>query len=173
MFNSRTYQYYKFLLRSTNKHGVHSPFVYDLITKCFKWDCNRGRIYRTTEVQMLRSLASYFNVQTIATDGDLKRMPILIEKDYKWGDLDSISNETDFIIIFKPKNMRALVEEVLPSLKNDVCIALVDVYRKRKSIRAWKTHQKNEDITASIDFYKISLLFKRKEQQKQHFVIRL
>jgi len=27
--------YIKFLLSSTNQHGVHSPFVYDLVTKCF------------------------------------------------------------------------------------------------------------------------------------------
>lgn len=27
--------YIKFLFRSTNEHGVHSPFVFDLITKCF------------------------------------------------------------------------------------------------------------------------------------------
>ena len=27
--------YLKFLLTSTNHHGVHSPFVYDLVTKCF------------------------------------------------------------------------------------------------------------------------------------------
>ena len=27
--------YIKFLLRSTNQHGVHSPFVYGLVTKCF------------------------------------------------------------------------------------------------------------------------------------------
>ncbi|GAA4291963.1 O-methyltransferase [Aestuariibaculum suncheonense] len=28
-------QYLKFLIRSTNQHGVHSPFVYSLVTKCF------------------------------------------------------------------------------------------------------------------------------------------
>lgn len=27
-------QYLKFLLTSSNQHGVHSPFVYDLVTKC-------------------------------------------------------------------------------------------------------------------------------------------
>ncbi|MFI1745795.1 O-methyltransferase [Thalassobellus sediminis] len=34
MFYQAT-QYIKFLLKSTNQHGVHSPFVYDLVTKCF------------------------------------------------------------------------------------------------------------------------------------------
>lgn len=28
-------QYIKFLLKSTNQHGVHSPFVYNLATRCF------------------------------------------------------------------------------------------------------------------------------------------
>lgn len=27
--------YIKFLIASSNQHGVHSPFVYDLVTKCF------------------------------------------------------------------------------------------------------------------------------------------
>ena len=29
------YSYLNFLIKSTNKHGVHSPFVFDLLTKCF------------------------------------------------------------------------------------------------------------------------------------------
>jgi hypothetical protein len=27
--------YFKFLWKSTNQHGVHSPFVFNLATKCF------------------------------------------------------------------------------------------------------------------------------------------
>ena len=32
---SLIFQYIKFLYKSTNQHGVHSPFVYDLVTQCF------------------------------------------------------------------------------------------------------------------------------------------
>lgn len=34
--------YLTFLLRSSNQHGVHSPFVYELVTKCF---------YKKTEIE--------------------------------------------------------------------------------------------------------------------------
>jgi predicted O-methyltransferase YrrM len=39
-------QYFKFLYKSTNQHGVHSPFVYDLITKCF-YDKTNYQAYKT------------------------------------------------------------------------------------------------------------------------------
>ena len=29
------FEYLKFILNSTNEHGVHSPFIFDLVTKCF------------------------------------------------------------------------------------------------------------------------------------------
>ncbi|WP_291108348.1 O-methyltransferase [Flavobacterium sp. UBA6195] len=42
--------YLKFLLNSKNEHGVHSPFVFDLVTKCF---------YDTTKYPEYEVLKSY------------------------------------------------------------------------------------------------------------------
>ena len=42
--------YLKFLLHSTNQHGVHSPFVYNLITKCF---------YNNSTYHAYKLIASY------------------------------------------------------------------------------------------------------------------
>nr|WP_321233445.1 class I SAM-dependent methyltransferase [uncultured Psychroserpens sp.] len=39
-------EYIKFLFKSTNQHGVHSPFVYDLVTKCF-YDNTKHETYST------------------------------------------------------------------------------------------------------------------------------
>ena len=40
-----------FLLASTNKHGVHSPFVYDLVTKCFNGHANTSKIELFKKIQ--------------------------------------------------------------------------------------------------------------------------
>lgn len=43
-------EYIKFLFKSTNQHGVHSPFVYSLVTKCF---------YDKTKYDAYLSLSEY------------------------------------------------------------------------------------------------------------------
>ena len=40
--------YLKFLLKSSNQYGVHSPFVYDLVTTCF-YDTNQKPWYQQLE----------------------------------------------------------------------------------------------------------------------------
>ena len=40
--------YLKFLIKSTNQHGVHSPFVFGLVTKCF-YDKKRYPAYKVSK----------------------------------------------------------------------------------------------------------------------------
>lgn len=50
-------QYFKFLLKSTNQHGVHSPFVYNLVTKCFydKTNYNDYKILKRYRKALLKN----------------------------------------------------------------------------------------------------------------------
>ena len=45
--------YFQFLLNSSNQHGVHSPFVYDLVNNCF---------YDTSQKKWYKKLAKYINI---------------------------------------------------------------------------------------------------------------
>lgn len=41
--------YFRFLIKSTNHHGVHSPFVYHLVTNCFYADVNPDKHQKITD----------------------------------------------------------------------------------------------------------------------------
>jgi len=49
--------YFKFLAKSTNSHGVHSPFVFDLVTKCFyvKTDNDNLKKYKSFKENLINN----------------------------------------------------------------------------------------------------------------------
>ncbi|WP_340199191.1 O-methyltransferase [Ascidiimonas sp. W6] len=49
--------YSKFLVRSVNQHGIHSPFIYDLVTKCF-YDAKEHEDYKRLKAYRLDLLNS-------------------------------------------------------------------------------------------------------------------
>ena len=57
--------YIKFLFKSTNQHGVHSPFVYQLVTKCF-YDTSYHDAYKSMRSFRTRLLKT--NQQLSITD---------------------------------------------------------------------------------------------------------
>ena len=85
----RQRKYFQFLLKSSNQHGVHSPFVYQLITKCLykKIDKNSWKNFQKSNNELLKN---FKNKNLIISH---KKMRILLK----------------LIQYFKPKNNLEIV----------------------------------------------------------------
>jgi len=164
----RCISYLKFLTKATNQHGVHSPFVYDLITKCLYSKAS----YKGSKVKkcLLKCIA-YFNATHISVPQkgygiweELKaQRPSLL---FKEGNIDVIA--VDLTLPYESKDLM-----LSSKIHNNTFIFLEGLYKTKKSQQKWEALKALTDYTVSIDLYSCGLLFFRKEQGKQHFRIRI
>lgn len=250
--------YIKFLLKSTNQHGVHSPFVFDLVTKCFYnkqlysdykdlknyktellqnttklkiTDLGKGSrvsnnvnrsiksIAKTAgstkkRAQLLYRLSGYFKFKNslelgtslgIATYALHKGNPehqlftiegcpnisafthnnlklkntkniTFINNDISEG-LKELKNKT-FDFVFLDGNHQKTptlqyFELLLNNINNDSVFVFDDIYWSKEMTEAWQTIKNHPKVTVTIDCFWCGFVFFRKEQEKEHFVIRL
>ncbi|MHB1146545.1 MAG: O-methyltransferase [Lutibacter sp.] len=98
-----------FLLASTNRHGIHSPFVYNLVTKCFNGQTNSSKIKAFNRVQ--KSLYSNLNSITITDYG--KGSSVFKSNERKVSDIAKIAGISKkraalllrIVDYFNPKNI--------------------------------------------------------------------
>ena len=250
--------YLEFLRRSKNKHGVHSPFVFNLITKCFndktkhpeykilkqykktlkqdKSEINmtdfgqgsrvfKGTSRKTSRVakqagmklkrqKLLFRLASYLEtinnlelgtslgISTAALALGTKKGKVLTvegcpntakkaEGLFEEFNLNNIQLEQNTFIDFlstpsqdkydlifidgdhNGERTLKYFEKLLAFTHNDTVIVFDDIYWSKGMTEAWEKIIKNEKVTVSIDTFQWGLVFFRKEQLKQHFIIRV
>lgn len=181
--------YLKFLLKSSNEHGVHSPFVFKILTKCFyakdkKKLSNSMKNYG--DILSLK-LYKYLNASSVLEINsedfifDKKNMSatnIRIDKHTLIKDINTaISNKKyDFAYINTTKYTSLPVEEYIQYFNththNDSVVVFNNIHRTKKSYKIWREISANKNITVSIDVFYAGILFFRKEQQKEHFIIR-
>ena len=243
--------------RSTNQHGVHSPFVYDLLTKCFYDKSNfdeysilkkyrqqllenpqtievkdfgaGSRVFKSNRrkiasiaknagitrkrQRLLFRLARYFKpalslelgtslgLGTVAlAKGHPEGKVITVEgcpntsstakKQFEGFHLNNIElrNETfedffnsptqkyDLVYIDGNHDMERTLnyfEQLLPCATNDSVFIFDDIYWSPEMTSAWRKICSHPKVTVSIDTYHWGLVFFRREQEKQHFRIRL
>jgi predicted O-methyltransferase YrrM len=64
-------------------------------------------------------------------------------------------------------------EQCLPTIHNDTLFLFDDIHWSSDMEAAWSYIQKHEKVTVSIDTFQWGLIFFRKEQQKEHFIVRV
>ena len=162
-----------FLLRSikhrilgSNQHGVHSPFVYDFVIKCLyvkpKIDGNKN------EGVLLKSI-TYFSVSALKLVTTDSKLASRIEKDF--GHI--VIEKHPFDLIYLDAIDANVLSNYLKQIKNDSMIFLGNIHRNKKTTTIWKKIIQDERVTVSIDMLHCGALFFRKEQEKEHFKIRI
>ena len=250
--------YIRFLRLSKNKHGVHSPFVYNLTTQCFN-DKTRYKAYtvfkkhrkalgkdqtaieikdfgegsrifkgnarkvseilkvaglRKKRQRLLYRITKYLGCKDILELGTslglgsvalalsdrrntihtVEGCPNTLKKAeeyFKKCDilnvethqelfseyLSKLTTETfDLVFIDGDHNGERTYhyfESLLQHVHNDTLLIFDDIYWSQHMTKAWNNIIAHPKVTVSIDTFHWGLVFFRKEQQKQHFIIRV
>lgn len=102
--------------------------------------------------------------------------------DLKIGEFDktlptALENQQFDLIYFdgnhQEKATLSYFEQCLAHAHNETIFIFDDIYWSKGMTRAWEQIIKHPKITVSIDTFRWGIVFFRKEQVKQHFVIRL
>jgi predicted O-methyltransferase YrrM len=252
--------YLKFLWYSKNEHAVHSPFVFNLITKCFydkhsKPEYAILKTYRnslllnrnTIEVtdfgagskvfksnnrsiskiaktagisskraELLYRIVHYFqpqNILEIGTSLGLATAALSLgNKKAKITTLEGCKNTiavaqvnlqkvcctnvelitTEFGNFINAANLKSKIfdlvyfdgnhqrqatldyfEQLLPTITNDTVWILDDIHWSSQMEETWKIIQQHPKVTVTIDTFQWGFVFFRREQPKEHFIIRV
>ncbi|WP_245977126.1 O-methyltransferase [Ichthyenterobacterium magnum] len=245
-------EYIKFLFKSTNQHGVHSPFVYHLITKCFYDKYNypeysalkkyREALYKnhktitvndtgagsrtfksnsrkisqiaktagtsSKRVRLLYRLVNYLSIKQILELGTsvglgtsalrYGKKVITIEACQETSNVaqqNLNSNTIDFRVNTFEKELPLLKDKIfdlvfidgnhqkeatlsyfnqlIEQTHNDSVFIFDDIHWSKEMAEAWEIIKQHHKVTLTIDTFFWGFVFFRKEQAKEHFIVRV
>lgn len=160
--------YIAFLIRSTNQHGVHSPFVYHFLTQCM-YRRYPGRFARTQKI-ILKSIL-YFNYNSVGLLSTGQELWEVIKAEYEGISFDN--PPYDLYIVGRGQLARFDFDSLYNQYHNDSMILIEGIRKTDTDLERWNDLRADPRISVSIDYYFGGILFLRKEQEKQHFRIRI
>jgi hypothetical protein len=179
--------YIKFLWNSKNEHGVHSPFVFDLVTKCF-YDKTKFPEYsllnnNPKRARLLFRIIRYFKPKTILEIGNPTELDtnifsseIISFEDFEKNKLSNNDKTFDFIYFNQNESQKVTIEYfnlLLPTITNNAVWIINDIHTSTENENTWDIIKKHPKVKVTIDTFHFGMVFFRAEQEKEHFVIRV
>lgn len=182
--------YISFLLKSSNAHGIHSPFVYGFTEGLYQRQhilANKRLIPEgkpgKKALQVLFRVINYFKsykliavgsediaiTETIRTTGEKIDAQI-----WFYSPIVPVPGGIDLGILCGEDKATLLsaFNELLPQVHNNSIIALPNPHATSALEATWEALKNDPNVTVSVDTYHLGILFFRHGQAKQHFIIR-
>ncbi len=169
------YSYFRFLFQSSNQHGVHSPFVYQLITTCFYAKNNiypqcksQKTVLNVKEKQFLWRVLTYIQPSEIidwSVHKDLENLPTQKFTNTKNKTMQYFGNNIAMAAI--------MLDDKETLIENDDIWIVNKMQENKNNYIIWESLKSNSRVTVTIDVYFFGLIFFRKEQPQQNFKIRV
>lgn len=182
--------YLNFLVHSTNQHGVHSPFVYNLITRCLYDRSQKERkkeVYQLIKKQKIDinpKLAAFINrlipflsyQNAYASEGYTKDLNSILQLQNNITPHTTLQREGIDIFYSTLKNKDAAIDQDISMIQkhkhNDTVWIINHIHEAKDQEEIWNQIKEDTNTKVSIDLFHLGLVFFRKEQAKEHFVIR-
>ncbi|MDO5608642.1 MAG: hypothetical protein Q4G08_09335 [Capnocytophaga sp.] len=173
----RFFAYWAFIFRSTNEHGVHSPFIYTLITKgLYAKNKSKNGLFlplrgmSAKQTALVEQIVQHLDIRTIASDRELLPKETL-GNPLSCRKFDETSDAT-FDAILLSQTGTTLPDTILSQMHNDSILILNNPHSKTNTA-LWQALCEHPRTTAIVDTYLQGYVFIRREQKKELFFIRI
>lgn len=161
----RFISYIKFLFSATNQHGVHSPFVYDYVTKCLY---TRKQLKLPISLKILVKSIDYFKYHSIRI---LNNEDNIEETIQQYCPNVSFTKNVSDVLVGSISHLNMAIE--VNNLPNDSMLFLDGIHKNPNNHKSWKKLKALEHVKVTVDLFYCGVIFFRKEQAKEHFKIRI
>ena len=161
--------YLTFRWKSGNQHGLHSPFVYQLLTKgIYEANLHEEFIANDENISkidlIILKIVCYFQPSEVIMS-ELFRNKCAVVKEF----LKIEKKQTYKIDLLNGNEINQLD---LEGYQSNQIILIREPHFSKEIEQKWDQLVSDKKSIVSIDFYHVGLLFFRTEQQKQHFILR-
>ncbi len=157
-----------FLLKSTNEHGVHSPFVYSYLREGIYETKKNFKNYRKRR-RVLQATIDYFQVQEIigtpkfkvhSHSNVIKKPGVITYKKLHY--IDDLKSYDD-----------NKLQQLIRTIDSNTILYIHSPNHYKKSEENWLKLQAEDKFHVSIDFFIAGLVLTREGQRKEHFILRV